>query len=901
MPKRNYTLPFLIIILLMATAIRLYHIQTQSIWFDEGWSAYAAIQPTVQAAIDSDKTNPPLYYVIVNLAAHSFGDSEFALRWVSLAFGLLAVALAYRLGKRLFNNRAGGMAALLMAFSPLLWWASQEARMYTLLAVLVLLCTLAWHRLIPQRLHGRKWRWWFVLWLSELALLYAHNTGPVVVLWLNIVTVLAWFIRVIRGRWKKPDGIYPVPTIARWFAGQIAVAILWSPYFVNRFLRLSDANSAVTSTSPLSLDELSRLWQAVWTGTWAMVGREPLLVPLSGLAFIFAILLIPWRKANARWLVLHVVILTAGLWFALSVLGNEVHGRYLVMIAPLLLVAIAAGLSSLPYIYTYSPKLSTTLSTIAAAFFLLTFAVALHFATTNLAYQHDDARGMVRYYADHLTANDSALMWSYADRYELAYYWDRLGVKAKRITLPEGADLDTVLPLLPKTDDVALNIWYTQRADYRGMMGCLLGDGTINEPERFDAYGMTNLLFHAPTLHPPVLKPVDFTLSMAKVTAVGDISPTTPDRALCVPIKITLTQPTSVNLKAAVSIHNRLGDSIAHTDAVFADRVQRTSSQLPVGSTLTAYALLRLPYGAPTGDYSLGIRLYDEQAQPSGYSLTTSDGQTRPDLQIPFTRVVGADWSAMTRSTDLPVKTDLAIPNTAITLLAHNLTGGIYRNGDVLNMAFLWSGQGDLPPLQLTASDGKWNVPILAPDNRPHDGVTLDWRQIRIPLDVESGTATVQLTDGTPLASITVEAIPVLYIPPPTTNPLYVRVPDIGVLLGYSVTGDMSDRTQPFTLSLVWQPEKLTTVSYTVFAQLISTDGHVLAQSDSLPANGTRPTIGWRTGEYILDKHTVTFHSDAAPATASLIVGLYDAATSQRIPITADTDFITLQTGITVH
>src|SRR6185369_17292634 len=154
MPKRNYTLASLIIILLMAIAVRLYHIQTQSIWFDEGWSAYSAIQPNLQAAIDSDKTNPPLYYVIINIAAHGFGDSEFALRWVSLAFGLLAVALAYQLGKQLFNPRAGLMAALLMAFSPLLWWASQEARMYTLLAVLVLLCAMAWHKLIPELKDG---------------------------------------------------------------------------------------------------------------------------------------------------------------------------------------------------------------------------------------------------------------------------------------------------------------------------------------------------------------------------------------------------------------------------------------------------------------------------------------------------------------------------------------------------------------------------------------------------------------------------------------------------------------------------------------------------------------------------------------------------------------------------
>ncbi len=906
MLKRNYTLPLVIIILLMATAVRIYYIQTQSIWFDEGWSAYSAIQPSLQAAVDSDKTNPPLYYVIVNLAARGLGDSEFALRWVSLAFGLLAIAVAYQLGKQLFNSRAGLMAALLSAFSPLLWWAAQEARMYTLLALLLLLCALAWHKLIPNGSSTRRWRWWLVLWLSELALLYAHNTGPVVVLWLNAVTILAWLINFINARRHASTSLSTqhslLSTFLFWFGGQIVVALLWSPYFVNRFLSLSEANSAVTSTSPLTLDELGRLWQALWTGTWAMVGHEPLLMLLSGIAFVLALIVIPWRSANARWLVLHVAILTAGLWLALSILGNEVHGRYLVMIAPLLLVAIAAGLFPKPR-PTRRPfsSLSTQYSVLGIFFFLATFVIALHFATTNPAYQHDDARGMVGYYADHLTANDSALMWSYADRYELAYYWDRLGVKARRITLPEGADLDTVLPLLPKTGDVALNIWYTQRADYRGMMGCLLGEGTVNEPERFETYGMTNLLFHAPSLHAPLLKPFDVTSSLAKISAVGDIPPATADRAICLPIQITLTQSTSVDLKAAVSIGNRLGESIAHTDAIFADRVQRTSSQLPVGSVLTAYALLRLPYGAPAGDYTIHVRLYDEQGQLSGYSLTTTDGQIRPDFLINITRTSGADWSAVNRDTDLPVKSDVVVANSDLKLIAHNLTGGIYHNGDVVDMTFLWSGEGDLPSLNLKAFDGKWNVPILSPDNRPHDNATLDWRQIRIPLDAESGSATVQFADGIPLATLTIEAIPALYVPPPIKHPLYADVPEVGKLLGYTITGDMSDRNQPFTLSLVWQPLKPTTASYTVFAQLISTDGRVLAQSDSLPANGARPTTGWRTGEYILDEHLVAFHADATAATANLIVGLYDAATNQRVPITSTADFITLQTGVVVH
>lgn len=904
---RNNISYFVIVILLAAFAAGLYTIETQSIWFDEGWSAYSAIQLTLQAAIDSDKTNPPLYYVIVNIAARGFGDSEFSLRWVSLAFGVLAVALAYALGRQVFNPRAGAAAALLMALSPLMWWAGQEARMYTLLAVLVLVCALAWHRLM--RGSRGRWPWWVVLCSAELALLYSHNTGPVVALWLNVVTgvgiVASYQLPVKSGKLKAEKkastvGVrqlsakslpFSLSTLLLWLMSQVVVGMLWLPYFVNRFLRLTEANSALDSTTPFTPQAVGRLWQALWTGTWAMVGQEPLLVGLSAVVFGMALMLVPWRKANARWLVLHVVVLTAGLWLALSLLGNEVHGRYLVMIAPLLLVAIGGGLARLP-VY---------LSAAAALVFVVIFAAAFHFATTNAAYQHDDARGMAQYYADHLTTDDSVLMWSYADRYELAYYWDRLGVQAQRITLPEGADLDAVLPLLPTSGDVALNIWYTQRADYRGMMGCLLGDGTVNEPERFDAYGMTNLLFRAPALEPPILMPYSASTSMAQITAVGEIRAAAADRAICLPIQIALTQATSVDLKAAVILQNRFGQTIAQTDAIFADRVQRLSSQLPAGSMLTAYALLRLPYGAPAGDYMVSLRVYDEVVQPSGYSLTLADGQTRGDMVLPFQRTTGSAWAAVNRSTDLPVQVDLPVADSGLRLVAHNLQGGTHRNGDRLNLALLWSGAGELPALQLAAEDGTWEVGISAPDYPNRDSITLDWRQIQIPLDAPSGVAQVTLPDGTVIGSITVESIPALFDEPTFSRAVNTSIPNIGTLVGYTLSGDMGDRSQPFTLDLIWQAEQSTATSYTVFAQLVAADGRVLAQSDSLPAEGSRPTTGWRTGEYIVDRHTVMFHADATSTAASLIVGMYDAATGQRVPISPTSDVLTLATDLEVR
>ena len=136
---------------------------------------------------------------------------------------------------------------------------------------------------------------------------------------------------------------------------------------------------------------------------------------------------------------------------------------------------------------------------------------------------------------------------------------------------------------------------------------------------------------------------------------------------------------------------------------------------------------------------------------------------------------------------------------------------------------------------------------------------------------------------------------------PTFENAVNADIPGLGSLIGYSVQGDMTDRSQPFELTLVWQAHQPTDLSYTVFAQLISDDGSVLAQSDSVPARGTRPTTGWRRGEYIMDTHTVIFHDDATPGSAQLIVGLYDAATGQRVAISPNSDVVILRSEVEVQ
>ncbi|MBZ0298393.1 MAG: glycosyltransferase family 39 protein [Anaerolineae bacterium] len=875
----------LLVLILAAFALRLYRIDAQSIWFDEGWSAYAAVQPDLGAAFDADPTNPPLYYVLLHVTARFWGDSPFGLRLTSTLLGLLTIPLTAQLAARLFNHRAGIYAGFLAAASPLLWWTSQEARMYTLLAVLVLAAALAWHRLISHPSRGA----WLALLAAEILILYAHNTGPIVMLWLNGVTVLVW---LVRRSLRQPDW-------RAWWGGQIAVGLLWLPWLLARFMNVQAANSAIYSGPQIGADLFSRLGQAVWTAPWEMVGREPLLLALSVVAWGLTLILIPWRRANARWLVTHVVLLVAGLIVGLSFIGNQMHGRYLVMISPLLLAVLGAGITRLR---------ESSLRVAAAGLFGLIGLTNLILAQNPL-YQHDDVRGMVTYYADSLTAEDTVLAWSYADRYDLAYYWNRLNVTAGRVTLPEGAVQAQVVPLLPDSGRIALNQWYTQRADYRGMLPCLLGHGSTNPPAAFTTYGMSTGLYEAPPETLPEMKPFDARvgvngtpLPLAVVTGVGQSPASTGERARCVPVTLRVDSPITVDLRAALIVRNAQGWDVVQESGIFASANQRTTSGLNVGESAVAYALLRLPVGAPPGNYELRLRVFSDR-EPSGYDVIDDAGHVLgKDLPLGIWRVEpGADWSQVRRESDLPNRLDVPFGED-LTLVGHDLeTGAALTPGQDVRLTLLWQGRGPLPDLILSAADGAWEARI-SPSVDAHDDWTLDWRTLRVPADAASGDAELRLPDGTILTTYSVAGLPLLNEAPEFTVPVDQALGSVGTLVGYTPGAQPADRTEPYPVTLIWQAGSATPeTSYTVFVQMLDATGRLIAQSDALPAQGERPTTGWRAGEYLMDRHFLQFNDLAAPGEAHLIVGMYDARTGQRISAVPGQDWIGLPGTIIVR
>ena len=96
-------------------------------------------------------------------------------------------------------------------------------------------------------------------------------------------------------------------------------------------------------------------------------------------------------------------------------------------------------------------------------------------------------------------------------------------------------------------------------------------------------------------------------------------------------------------------------------------------------------------------------------------------------------------------------------------------------------------------------------------------------------------------------------------------------------LVGYRVEG-----TRHLRVTLYWRSAKKTEKDATVFVHLADTVDRVIAQHDGTPVRGTYPTSAWQPGELVVDGYELEV--DAAPGTYSIIVGMYDPATLERLP-----------------
>lgn len=129
------------LILVIGFILRLISLN-QSLWLDEAINVLATQKFSLLGMISEYAKadfHPPLFFIILWIWTNFFGIGEVVVRIPSVIFGILTIYIIYLLGRKLHSKTLGLFSALLLAINPLHIYYSQEARMYALTTLAVVL------------------------------------------------------------------------------------------------------------------------------------------------------------------------------------------------------------------------------------------------------------------------------------------------------------------------------------------------------------------------------------------------------------------------------------------------------------------------------------------------------------------------------------------------------------------------------------------------------------------------------------------------------------------------------------------------------------------------------------------------------------------------------------------
>ncbi len=328
-------LPILVLTLL-ATALRFYRLEFDSLWDGEpftlrfaqrGWADFFHYVADFSA-------HPPLWFVITKLLIRS-GWNEWVIRFPAAVVGILTVPALYFLGEQLFDARVGFMAAFLMAISPIDVLYSQNARMYSAFALLAALALYV----LWRALHEHPMFWWITFGLVAALGMYTHY---LFVLPLGGALLFAAIVVIGRARQQTGSRMENSDVVRSLLAqgrGLIASVIVlgllylpWLPTFRVAFLARQRQREAEIEQMPTS-DALPRLLMDLsGNNNWGMV--------FFGLAFALGLIWL-WRTKRyeqLQFLVLTTLVPTA----AFIVLDpRRLPVRYIIFALPVYLPVIA--------------------------------------------------------------------------------------------------------------------------------------------------------------------------------------------------------------------------------------------------------------------------------------------------------------------------------------------------------------------------------------------------------------------------------------------------------------------------------------------------------------------------------------------------------------------------------
>ncbi len=607
-PWIPWALLALAFILLLALGLRLYRIDGQSLWYDEGTSVALAMRdlPTITRDATAD-IHPPLYYYLLHT-------------WVGLV-----VFLTFLLGRRLFGVATGLLAAFLSALSPFQVYYSQETRMYILVTALGAASVLALIKWLDdsadENLHGKTALPTFYLFtwvLSTTLALYTHYFALSLLLIANLVFG-TW---LLLGAWRIPD---TRRRIIAWLLAQGIVLITYLPWLLLSWRQLQTwpaVSSAFTLTFlvgevlrvfPLGLSAERTAGLMVWLLAGILIaGSLPVFVVRTSVRYSSAEALTTNKGRdllNLSIALLYCIIPVATVYL-LSLRRPLYNPKFLLLATPGYFLLVAHGILTLsgwigaafhkwgfkPGFYTATPAAVLALLVATAE------AQSLNNYYFDPRYARDDYRGIASYVAAAGRTGDAIILNAPAQVEIFRYYYRgnlEIYPLPRRRPPDPTATRQAVAEIVARHNRIFAVLWATEQSDPDRLVESLLDRSTYKAVDSW--WGNVRLaLFATPTHTETALRTANVDLG-GQITLTGyDAGPTTvtPGDVLPVSLFWQATAPISQRLKVFIHVLDAQGNILAQRDAEPTNGDQPTVDWQPGDRVIDRQGVL-IPYGTP--------------------------------------------------------------------------------------------------------------------------------------------------------------------------------------------------------------------------------------------------------------------------------------------------------------
>ena len=903
-------------IVLLAFFLRVVYLDQKSLWWDESTTlnhirhGFAFIFTNQMKWGDNIwlDNHLPLYFLFMFFFARFGGTSDFAIRFPSAAWGVLLCVLLYTAGRKLIDRRVGFLAAVIGALSPFYIWFSQSARMHILVPLLGLLAVY----LLWMLMEGRSWPWHVAFVLVNAALLYTNILSLSVILFEGLVVAIRW---LRRRDWRLVATFAVVSASATpvvWFGlsrsgRRIREEMLPFSLIFKDVLHSYNAG--------LSLDTINLQW---WD--WAFLAVFAL----------GALMLIErhrsMRARKALFLAGYALVTFLVLYLVPPINLHYMGARYAVIGSPAFYLLLATGLETLRAKVKWASVPAFAL--VGAIFGISTFRY--FFVPPYTLHRGHDYRSAAEFVNARAYAGDAIVgspfsydaFYRYMDP-QLPWYG------LPRVTYRDEATFyrDTV-PELEALKAKYDRVWFID-ADYlyveqnRGITKRWLDQNCVQFTTQSFAYVTTRgYLTRSPLLDDRSEAGTSLDVTFEDLLRIDSFELDNRHPQSAEKTRVTVYMSARSDLDDDFGMAIRLRDQQGLVWSVKLSPILagiHPTSRWRAGERFRESYDFEIGPGTPPGAYrvELGLYLvssyrdliaYTREGEVLGPFVPLGDLVVHPrDRQLPRTAV----------SPQRPLNARLG---RTIDLLGVDASPGSVQAGSMVPFALYYWSRSEIEQhymirFQLLNEEGE---AVWTEEGEPVCGTypTPDWRsgellrgihEFFVPPHVPAGhyRVVVELTEQGDGRRYTIHR--------PRWNPwpsrqlvlfdLDVRgreysqdLPQIatlqqaslgewGELLGYDLDPEALSPGETLHLTLYWMANRLVTEGYKVFVHIVGQDGHMGTQSDSVPADWSRPTYTWMPGEPITDPHLISLPTDMAPGPYEILIGMYDEETGQRVTL----------------